>query len=149
MSTATQNRSDFKPNRLTFDQGVERVQEALKKHRMSMSERIITSRDPGVDELCRTLKVDNVPSGFNKWQLPIILDRSQLYISVAQPNATVPLHSHDEGDGVRLMLSGSIIYEGKELSAGDWMFIPKGKPYAFTVGRFGAVMGYCYQCCCA
>jgi hypothetical protein len=31
----------------------------------------------------------------------------------------------------------------KELSAGDWMFIPEGQPYSFEVGRVGAIV-----CCC-
>ena len=45
-------------------------------------------------------------------------------------------------------MSGSIIYKGNELVAGDWMYIPQGVKYSFKVGPNGARMGYCYQCCC-
>jgi hypothetical protein len=61
----------------------------------------------------------------------------------------VPKHSHDEGDGIRIIMSGSIIYDGHELSGGDWMFIPKGVAYDFKVGPMGAALCYCYCCCCA
>ena len=50
---------------------------------------------------------------------------------------------------MRIILAGSIIYEGKELTGGDWMFIPKGQPYAMRVGKTGVIICYCYQCCCA
>jgi hypothetical protein len=49
---------------------------------------------------------------------------------------------------VRFIISGSIKYNGIELTAGDWMFVPKGEEYEFTVGPLGASMAYCYQCCC-
>lgn len=142
--------TSFKPNRMTFDQGVDRLNTALKDHRLDYKSRIVTSRDPDFAKVSESLRVTNVPEGFAKWQLPIMLDGpSQMYVTVANPNATVPTHSHDEGDGLRWIISGSIIYEGKELTAGDWMFVPRGKPYSFLVGDKGAVMAYCYQCCCA
>lgn len=90
-----------------------------------------------------------IDNGFKKWQLPIILQDSQLFISIGQPDINVPKHSHDEGDGIRFIMSGSIYYDGQELNAGDWMFIPKGKPYSMKIGPFGATMCYCYCCCCA
>lgn len=61
----------------------------------------------------------------------------------------MPNHSHDEGDGFRFIVSGSILFDGRELHAGDWMFIPKGKTYSFKVGRSGVGICYCYACCCA
>jgi hypothetical protein len=61
----------------------------------------------------------------------------------------VPTHSHNEGDGVRFIASGSIKYNGQELTTGDWMYIRAGSEYEFEVGRYGAVMCYCYCCCCA
>ena len=52
------------------------------------------------------------------------------------PGTEVPEHSHDEGDGFRYIVSGSIIYNGQELlAAGDWMFIPKGKKIRYHGGR--------------
>ena len=72
-----------------------------------------------------------------------------MFISVGNPGTKVPRHIHKEGDGIRFIAGGSIIYNGQELVAGDWMFIPKGEAYEFQVGPYGATMGYCYACCCA
>ena len=130
-----------------FEFGVQRVEEALQPYE-GWTNHVVTSKDEQAQSLRKKLDVRNVPDSFSKWQLPFIFDRSQLYISVAGPGATVPVHSHDEGDGIRFIASGSIEYEGKTLSGGDWMFIPKGEEYEFTVGEFGATMFYCYSCCC-
>jgi hypothetical protein len=49
-----------------------------------------------------------------------------MFISIAEPGIKVGKHCHEEGDGIRFIAGGSIIFEGKELISGDWMFIPKG-----------------------
>ncbi len=139
----------FDPNSVTFAEGEVRVERALKHARVNVRDSILTSQDRAAKKLADILKIRNVPRGIEKYQLPVVLQRAQLFISRAEPNIDVPQHSHDEGDGVRFILDGSIIYDGKELVAGDWMYIPRGKPYSFTVGDRGAVMGYCYACCCA
>lgn len=139
---------DFKPNRLSFEQGIERIKKAAGKFDKDYA--IVTSRDEVAVDLRHSLKVTNVPPGFEKWQLPVWLEKpSQLYISVAAPNLKVPEHSHDEGAGVRIIMSGSIIFNGKELTEGDWMYIPQGKKYTFATGPLGARMCYCYCCSCA
>lgn len=141
-------KNEFNPNRAKFEFGVNRVREAVKDSGLSL-DKILTSRDPELRKVISKLQVDNIPKDFKKWQLPFIFERSQLYISVGNPDADVPQHSHDEGDGIRVIVSGSIRYGNLELSAGDWMFVPKGKKYSFKVGSMGAVMFYCYCCCCA
>jgi hypothetical protein len=139
----------FDPNQVTFDEGIERLRQAVDRAKLDTS-RIVTSRDREVQTAENMLGVTAIPGGFTKWQLPVYLDSpAQLYISVGQPNVEVPEHSHDDGDGIRFMVAGSIIYEGKELTAGDWMFVPAGSKYSFRVGRFGATMCYCYCCSCA
>jgi hypothetical protein len=144
-------RQQFNPNAVSFDAGLERLRAFAEKTGFDQSEGIVTSRSRVGREATRLLKVANVPdSGFSKWQLPVYLDRaSQLFITVAQPGLDVPEHSHDEGDGIRFIVAGSIEYDGTELTAGDWMFVPQGKQYSFTVGDLGAIMCYCYCCCCA
>ncbi len=134
---------------ISFKKGEEKIKEALNQSKMDFQSKIFTSRDAESVELCNLLKVDNIPAGFKKWQLPIVLGPSQLFISIGAADAEVPEHSHDEGDGIRFIMSGSIIYNGKELNAGDWMYIPKGKRYSMKVGPFGATMCYCYCCSCA
>src|ERR1700722_9754481 len=140
--------SNVNINWITFEQGVERIRRAVGKD-FDQQSRIITSRDADVGKLQTKLKVGGVPDGFEKWQLPVYLSGpSQLFISAAPPNAEFGEHSHDAGDGIRFMVGGSIHYAGKELTAGDWMYIPQGKKYAFKAGAMGAVMCYCYCCCC-
>jgi hypothetical protein len=142
--------NSFNPNELTFDQGVELIKAANQRAGYDWKAKITTSRDPEAKRAENDLIVTNVPEGFKKWQLPVYLDKpSQLYVSVGAPDADVPLHSHDEGDGIRYIVNGSIIYEGKELHAGDWMFIPAGKQYSIKMGLRGATMFYCYCCSCA
>lgn len=134
---------------LTFEEGLNRLQRILEKEGLDPQKHITTSRDEKVAPLREALKVTNVPKGFQKWMLPVYMSSpSQLYISIAEPNAEAPSHSHDEGDGIRFMISGSIIYNGQELTAGDWMYIPKGAKYSMKAGPFGAAMCYCYCCCC-
>lgn len=140
----------FKPNALTFEQGIERINDAYKKAEVKTPTAIVTSRDKGIVAVASKLGISNVPGGFKKWQLPVYLDgASQFFISVGSPDADVPLHSHDEGDGIRVIMNGSIIYNDIELTEGDWMFIPKGKQYQFKVGARGVTQFYCYRCCCA
>jgi quercetin dioxygenase-like cupin family protein len=139
----------FNPNQITFNEGLERIRTAVERTGLPVRE-IVTSRDEKTRVAQDILKVVEVPGGFQKWQLPVYLDRSsQLFITVAEPNAEVPEHSHDEGDGIRFIASGSIIFRETELTAGDWMFIPARERYSLKVGRLGALMFYCYCCCCA
>jgi hypothetical protein len=141
--------SKFNPNEISFEEGIQRLHQAIEKYGLKRG-KIVTSRDPVVEKLRNVLRVENVPKGFRKWQLPVYLEKpSQLYFTIAEPGAVAPAHSHDEGDGIRFMVSGSIQYEGKELTGGDWMFIPAGTKYSFKVGPLGAAMCYCYCCSCA
>lgn len=139
----------FNPNLMTFLQGEEKVKHACKEANLRVSKKIITSRDENAIAAVNLLSVDNIPGGFKKWQLPFVMERSQLFISIGSPDAKVPDHSHDEGDGIRFIMSGSIYYDGKELTGGDWMYIPKGVKYSMVVGPLGVAMCYCYCCCCA
>jgi mannose-6-phosphate isomerase-like protein (cupin superfamily) len=142
---------EFNPNAVTFDEGLERIRRAQADLGLNQKTEILTSRDKIAREAQHLLTVTNVPdSRFTKWQLPVYLERpSQLFITVAEPGIEVPEHSHDEGDGIRFIVSGSIHYGEHELTAGDWMFVPAGAKYSFRVGIFGAVMCYCYCCSCA
>lgn len=140
----------FEPNRQTFSDCLARIEKVVKEVGLDTEKQITTSRDEGCIEAQRLLEVENVPGGFRKWQLPVALRcESQMFISVGPPGAKVPRHSHDEGPGIRFIMSGSIIYDNKELTGGDWMYIPKGAEYEFEVGLLGVAMCYCYCCCCA
>jgi hypothetical protein len=138
----------FNANPATFEDGVERVKEALKVSGFKVGKQIVTSQDKGITKVLNLLGTDNIPDGFKKWQLPFIFDKTQMFFSVGNPDVLVPEHSHDEGDGIRIIVSGSIFYKDKELKSGDWMFIPQGAKYSIKTGPFGSTMCYCYQCCC-
>src|SRR4051812_30863955 len=96
----------FDPNRLTFDDGIQRIQKALSSESIKVGKRIVTSRDRDVAKVMDRLQVTNVPKGFSKWQLPVWLNGpSQMFLTVAEPGAQVPEHSHNEGDGIRFIMS--------------------------------------------
>lgn len=140
--------TDFNPNTRTFAACVDDLHKILQRLPLDLK-KIVTSKDVNAIKLRTELKCQNVPAGFTKWQLPVYLEKGSLmYISIGSPGVSVPEHSHDEGDGIRFIASGSIEYGGKELNAGDWMFIPARHKYSFNVGPLGATMFYCYSCCC-
>ena len=140
----------FNPNQKSLSACIADIQSIQKEFGID-TDKIVHSRDPKVAKLLyKKLAVENVPEGFSKTMLPIHLEKSStLYISSAAPNVRVPKHSHDEGEGIRFMISGSIKFADTELTAGDWMYVPAGFPYEFEVGPQGATMCYCYCCCCA
>lgn len=144
-------KQEFDPNAASIEDCMARVRAIQEEIGLDPATKILTSRDRLAREGQHLLAVSNVPDdGFSKWQLPVYLDKpSHLFITYGQPNIDVPEHSHDEGDGIRFIASGSIFYRDEELTAGDWMFIPAGIPYGFRTGPFGALMCYCYCCCCA
>ena len=86
---------------LTFKEGAEKVTHALREVNVNINSRIFTSRDETSVKLVNLLRVEEVPDGFKKWQLPVVLSDSQLYMSIGHPDIEVPEHSHDEGDGIR------------------------------------------------
>jgi hypothetical protein len=141
-------KEEFKATHIPFDEGVKRVNNALSEVGHKLGSRIFTSRDTDVVKLCNLLAIDDgLPKGMTKWQLPFYLERGQFFMTTGRAGVKVGEHSHDE-DGVRFIISGSIVYDGIELSAGDWMFLPKDERYSFKVGIHGVTMGYCYACCC-
>jgi len=140
---------------MSFDEGINRITSALQSVGIQDLSKdggpVITSRDAIASRLKESLKIHGLPAGFEKWQLPVYFlgEGAQFFISVAAPRATADEHAHDNGAAMRFIVSGSITYGGQELTQGDWMFVPKGSRYSFAVGEQGAVMCYCYKCCCA
>jgi hypothetical protein len=138
----------FDPNAKTLEACLTTIAEAQKSLAIDTS-KIITSRQRECQEAAKRLACTAVPSGFNKWLLPFNTTReATFYLSFGAPNTVVPVHSHDEGEGIRVILFGSIIYGGQELVAGDWMYLPARAKYEFKVGPMGVGQFYCYCCCC-
>lgn len=138
------------PDRLTFEEGLERIRQESTKAGFELERNIVTSRSEEAESFKDILQVSKVLEGFRKLQLPVhFACESQTFISFAVPNTRVPALSHKEGPGIRIIISGSMKYEGVELVAGDWMYIPAGKEYDFTVGPSGVAMFSSYCCCSA
>jgi uncharacterized protein YegJ (DUF2314 family) len=125
--------------------GAKRIMDALKKHAIKTERRVITSRDPGMDEVRSSLRRENMPPGFTQWQLPVQMEGPAFFfLSVVEPGAVVPRHVHKR-DLWRVVISGSIITNGIELKSADWMYVPKGVPYSFSAGlNPGAIIMHCY-----
>lgn len=140
----------FNPNASNMAACLARIQQATKAAKLDLDQDIITSQDPVVKKVLNSLEVSNIPAGFVKVQLPVAFDGpTTTYMSFGAAKTKVPEHSHDEGAGIRVIMFGSIKFRGRKLTAGDWMYIPKGKRYAFEIDNMGVGMFYCYQCCCA
>lgn len=108
-----------------------KIKDALEEHGIVVENRVITSRDPGMNDVRFALRRRNMPAGFLSWQLPIELDGpAHAFITVAEPGAVVPSHTHKR-DLFRVVISGSIILDNVELKSGDWMFVPSGAKYSY------------------
>lgn len=126
--------------------GVTRVKDALKKRGVRGGRRVLTSRDKGLDTVRNDLKRDRMPKGFQQWQLPVALgpDQNVLgFVTVGAPDAVLPAHSH-RVDLFRVVISGSVHYKGQELTAGDWMTVPRGTQYELKAGPHGFIIWHWY-----
>jgi len=147
MSPTTPRRSkDWKPNDTVIEgrTGAQRIAAALKQ-RVS-KEKVITSRDEGMDDVLYELRRQDMPPGILSWQLPIILENTTFaFLTVAEPGAIVPTHRHSR-NLFRIVISGSIITDGKELKSGDWMYVPKGTEYSYHAAlNPGAITFHVYD----
>jgi quercetin dioxygenase-like cupin family protein len=131
------------------EKGKERIRRALEEHRSKHGEMsgVITSRDPGMNDLLYSLRRGDMPPGFEQQQLPVSLKGPDVlfYLTTVDPGAIVPGHRH-ERDLWRVIVSGSIILDdGRELRSGDWMYVPAGADYSFRAGlNPGAIIYHCY-----
>jgi hypothetical protein len=129
-------------------QGVLRARQALKNAGVEIGSEIISSKDEKIMAAQDELKGLNMPDGIDKWQLPVVVGGSRpvyFFITVGTPNAVVPAHVHDDDNIWRLIVSGSIIFRDVELKQGDWLYIPKGKGYTYTVGAMGCIILHTYH----
>lgn len=119
-----------------------RVKNALKEAGLDGDNEIITSRHPKALNLREKLRREGVlPPEFDQWQLPVTLKTGNLMVmlTVGHPNAKLPTHNHPNDAAFRVVAQGSLFYEGQELTVCDWMYVPKGMTYTYTVGPLGVV----------
>ncbi|HEV2802058.1 MAG TPA: cupin domain-containing protein [Pyrinomonadaceae bacterium] len=127
--------------------GVARVREALQEAGLDTTSTIITSRDAAVQAMQERLRTRAMPAGFTQHQLPILFfgQNTMHFITYGQPHAKFPEHRHEQDDGLRLIIKGSLIFRGTELTAGDWMYVPRGSSYSFEVGAAGCTIFHAYS----
>jgi len=114
--------------------GVDRIREALERHKVTTQGRVVTSRDERMDLVRLDLKRNDMADGFDSWQLPVWGEGPGfIFLTVAAPGAVLPEHSHKR-DLFRMVISGTMIVNGVELKPGDWMYVPKEVPYSYTAG---------------
>jgi len=78
----------------------------------------------------------------------------KFHVTKFPPNTVVHAHKHPEipffheegpAGGLRIVITGKIIFEGKEFLPGDWFFVPNGTPYSFKTygeGETSEAYGY-------
>lgn len=64
------------------------------------------------------------------------------WLSRIDPNTTIPGHSHplEKLGDMKVVISGSVMFQGRELTAGDWFWAPSGEQYTFSTGDRGAIL---------
>lgn len=111
-----------------------RIKAALEKHGVAIEGVVVTSRHPRMNLVRHELMRANMPPGIMSWQLPVFGTGPVFtFITVASPGAVVPEHTHQR-PLLRMVISGTLIFEGIELGPGDWMYVPKGVPYSYSAG---------------
>ncbi|WP_143282147.1 hypothetical protein [Burkholderia pseudomallei] len=77
-------------------------------------------------------------SGLKKFQLPIDMMPIRVAKTIFPPGSVVKRHIHpphsnaDPGGGLRIVVSGWILFEDRRYRQGDWFFVPNGTPYEFS-----------------
>jgi hypothetical protein len=144
----------WKPNDFLYDQvdgeykGVALINAALAKAKFEYGDEIVTSKDPRMLAAQKNMEALDMPTGIDKRILPIVKGGNRpvfTFITVGNPNAVVPRHVHKDECIWRLIVSGSIIIEDTELTQGDWLYIPRAKPYSYTVGPNGCIILHEYN----
>jgi len=110
--------------------------------------RVLCSRDARVVAAWPTL-TDLIPAefpGVTRHFLPLAppmpsdgTGRFSAYTSRLAGGATVAEHSLTGSDhALKVVISGSIVFRGQTLTAGDWLWIAGGESYTYTAESFGA-----------
>jgi hypothetical protein len=127
--------------------GRDQVDDVLHKLNLHLDvDHVITSRDQGWAQARHDLRRENMPPGWDTWQLPFYLlgPVTFFFISSSAPGAILPTHGHDVAQ-VRIVLSGGLIFEHTELKTGEWMYIPPKVEYSLTASlNPGCVHLYAY-----
>jgi quercetin dioxygenase-like cupin family protein len=111
---------------------LETIDDALGTLQSERASGILTSQDAAVQALDQSLTKTDLADGFERRLLPVKFDVGTASIVRGAPGSVAAEHSHTS-DTLHSILSGSARVAGKDLSAGDWVYIPAGAEYSFEV----------------
>ncbi|MEV0688165.1 hypothetical protein AB0I35_30280 [Nocardia sp. NPDC050378] len=114
------------------------------------SNQILCSRDSEVIA-AKSAMMDLIPAdfpGITRLFMPFApqmpadgTGRFSAYTSRLRGGATVAEHSLVGSDyALKVVISGSIVFRGRTLTAGDWLWIPGGASYSYTAESLGAMV---------
>jgi hypothetical protein len=100
---------------------------------------VVSSLDTETALLMQRLPLET-PFGeaIQKYELPIDMLPLRVAKTIFLPGSHVKSHTHPPhsveapGGGLRIIASGSIEFENRKYSAGDWFFVPNGRAYEFV-----------------
>jgi hypothetical protein len=141
---------DWKPDDsfIEGDAGSRRIREALEEYGIKIEKGyVLTSRDPNINQVRHRLRRPEMLEGFRQWQLPVQLNECPtfFFLTVADPGAVVPAHSHTRDLFRIVVLGGITLHDGRKLGVTDWMFVPAGTDYGYSADlNPGATTLHCY-----
>ena len=143
---------------LQLSEGKERDLAALKidklVHRLGQDAKtntgVLCSRDPEVIAAKPEL-IDLIPShfpGVKRWFLPVApfmpsngKGHFSAYTTCLASGATIAPRRLDTDIGaLKVVVSGSIEFRGRSLTAGDWIWLPVGETYDYSAKKLGSVV---------
>jgi len=131
------------------------VEDAGENIGLPVTETFVTSRDPKVTSATASLphlmQYTETGEGITHTFFPFAPrmpatpnkdGRFFAWLAHIAPGANVPGHIHEleRLADYKLVINGSITSNGRELTAGDWLWAPAGTAYNFTVGDRGALL---------
>jgi redox-sensitive bicupin YhaK (pirin superfamily) len=111
---------------------------------------ILSSREFMDGEWRKEAQIQHRFDGVSRFVLPFKGHDPAITVLVdVEPNTKVPLHVH-KGDAVcRYILSGSLFLNGTKYESGEWVIVPKDKPYEIATDEgYRAVLIYCGSTVC-
>ena len=115
--------------------------------------RVVSSLDQSTIESQMALRLAApFGTGVEKYELPIDMLPIRVAKTVFSPGSVVTRHVHpphseeSPGGGIRIVVSGYVLFEGRRHGPGDWFFTPNGTPYEFSTDPVGpTILFYSYS----
>ena len=107
---------------------------------VELGDKVITSRDKIAIDAMNNMASFGKIRGFHSWQLPFSFPDANCFITIGEPGLEVPQDLNFPANQLKVVLRGSISYEGMDLISGEWIYIPNGRNCDFKAGLEGVVV---------